>query len=268
MFRSSHTREVPLRFRISFAGEPWGKGQGGINGHVFSCRRKPEYPEETYADTGRTCKLHIERPWPARESNPGPSCYEARALTACATVSPNPLQGWTAGRDNILRSVIVVQGPRKNPQIEMDWSRAEEVPPTRFDELRMTDIFQDRRNFMKCLDFNPRPFKEMDMSHSPKFTAPLVDRTVVAGYTTAISCAVRGFPRPKIVWMKNNMIIGEDPKFLMQNNQGVLTLRIRKPSLFDGGRYVCRAINDLGQDEVECKLEVRVVQEKEEVKAK
>ncbi|KAK7901943.1 hypothetical protein WMY93_018712 [Mugilogobius chulae] len=112
------------------------------------------------------------------------------------------------------------------------------------------------------LDFNPRPFKEMDMSHSPKFTAPLVDRTVVAGYTTAISCA------PKIVWMKNNMIIGEDPKFLMQNNQGVLTLRIRKPSLFDGGRYVCRAINDLGQDEVECKLEVRVVQEKEEVKAK
>lgn len=53
------------------------------------------------------------------------------------------------------------------------------------------------------------------------------------------------------------MIIGEDPKFLMQNNQGVLTLNIRKPSLFDGGKYTCRAINDLGQDEVECKLEVR-----------
>ncbi|KAJ0058601.1 hypothetical protein NL108_017693 [Boleophthalmus pectinirostris] len=105
------------------------------------------------------------------------------------------------------------------------------------------------------LEFNPRPFREKDMSHSPKFTAPLVDRTVVAGYTTAISCAVRGHPR--IVWMKNNMIIGEDPKFLMQNNQGVLTLRIRKPSLFDGGRYACRAINELGQDEVECKLEVK-----------
>lgn len=64
-------------------------------------------------------------------------------------------------------------------------------------------------------------------------------------------------PQPKIIWMKNNMIIGEDPKFLMQNNQGVLTLNIRKPSLFDGGRYSCRAINDLGQAEVECKLEVR-----------
>lgn len=53
------------------------------------------------------------------------------------------------------------------------------------------------------------------------------------------------------------MVIGEDPKYLMQNKQGVLTLNIRKPCLFDSGRYSCRAVNDLGQDEVECKVEVR-----------
>ncbi|XP_070703480.1 myosin binding protein Ca [Pempheris klunzingeri] len=112
------------------------------------------------------------------------------------------------------------------------------------------------------LTHNEQPFKEKDISRSPKFTAPLVDRSVVAGYSTAISCAVRGHPKPKIIWMKNNMIIGEDPKYLMQNKQGVLTLNIRKPSMFDGGRYSCRAVNDLGQDEVECKLEVRLAQEK------
>uniref|UniRef100_A0AAX7TGI3 Myosin binding protein C, fast type a n=1 Tax=Astatotilapia calliptera TaxID=8154 RepID=A0AAX7TGI3_ASTCA len=105
--------------------------------------------------------------------------------------------------------------------------------------------------------YNTSPYKEIDVSSCPKFTAPLVDRSVIAGYSTAISCAVRGNPKPKIIWMKNRMIIGEDPKFLMQNNQGVLTLNIRKPSLFDGGRYSCRAINDLGEDEVECTLEVR-----------
>ncbi|KAM6967123.1 myosin binding protein Ca [Tautogolabrus adspersus] len=114
------------------------------------------------------------------------------------------------------------------------------------------------------LAYKAPPFKEKDTKSSPRFTAPLVDRSVVAGYAAAISCAVRGFPKPKIIWMKNNMILGEDPKYLMQNKQGVLTLNIRKPSLFDGGRYSCRAINDLGQDEVECKLEVRVVQEKGE----
>ncbi|XP_047465167.1 myosin binding protein Cb isoform X1 [Mugil cephalus] len=102
------------------------------------------------------------------------------------------------------------------------------------------------------------PYKEKDMACIPKFTQPLVDRSVVAGYSTAISCAVRGFPKPKIIWMKNKMIIGEDPKYLMQNNQGVLTLNIRKPSTFDGGKYSCMAVNDLGKDEVECKLDVRV----------
>ena len=45
------------------------------------------------------------------------------------------------------------------------------------------------------LDQKPTPFKEQDMCHSPKFTAPLVDRCVVAGYAAAISCAVRGFPK-------------------------------------------------------------------------
>ncbi|XP_056144374.1 myosin binding protein Ca, partial [Lampris incognitus] len=114
------------------------------------------------------------------------------------------------------------------------------------------------------LTHNLQPFKEKDMNRSPKFTAALVDRCVVAGYTTAISCAVRGYPKPKIIWMKNKMIIAEDPKFLMQNHQGVLTLNIRKPGLFDGGKYSCRAINDLGEDEVECRLEVRVVPEKAE----
>uniref|UniRef100_A0AAX7VZW9 Myosin-binding protein C, fast-type n=1 Tax=Astatotilapia calliptera TaxID=8154 RepID=A0AAX7VZW9_ASTCA len=113
------------------------------------------------------------------------------------------------------------------------------------------------------LELKSKPYKEKDMCCSPKFTQPLMDRSVVAGYSTAISCAVKGFPKPKIVWMKNKMIIGEDPKYLMQNNQGVLTLNIRKPSTFDGGKYSCMAVNELGKDEVECTLDVRVYKEPE-----
>ncbi|XP_051988783.1 myosin-binding protein C, fast-type-like isoform X1 [Xyrauchen texanus] len=113
------------------------------------------------------------------------------------------------------------------------------------------------------LKMNAQPYKEKDMNSSPKFITPLVDRCVSASYSASLSCAVRGYPKPKIIWMKNRMIIGEDPKFLMQNNQGVLTLNIRKPGLFDGGKYTCRAVNELGQDEVECKLDVRVFTEKE-----
>ncbi|XP_078286828.1 myosin binding protein Ca isoform X2 [Rhinoraja longicauda] len=104
------------------------------------------------------------------------------------------------------------------------------------------------------------PYIEHDFSHAPRFTQPLLNRSVIAGYPTKLSCSVRGFPKPKIVWMKNKVAIGEDPKFLMRHNEGVLTLQIRKPSPFDGGNYTCKAINDLGEDEVECKLEVRVPQ--------
>uniref|UniRef100_A0A8C4ZZV4 Myosin binding protein C, fast type b n=1 Tax=Gadus morhua TaxID=8049 RepID=A0A8C4ZZV4_GADMO len=107
------------------------------------------------------------------------------------------------------------------------------------------------------LAYNPPEFKEKDVSCIPTFTQPLLDRSVVAGYSTAMSCSVKGFPKPKIVWMKNKMILGGDPKYIMLNNQGVLTLNIRKPSTFDGGRYSCMAVNDLGQALVECKLEIR-----------
>ncbi|MFT7814839.1 myosin-binding protein C, fast-type-like isoform X2 [Arapaima gigas] len=109
------------------------------------------------------------------------------------------------------------------------------------------------------LQYKPPSYKEMEMNKSPKFTQPLVDRSVIAGYSTAISCSVRGNPKPKIIWMKNRMIIAENPKYIMQNNQGVLTLNIRKASTFDGGTYCCRAVNDLGEDEVECKVEVRAM---------
>uniref|UniRef100_A0A8C5T0M1 Myosin binding protein C2 n=1 Tax=Laticauda laticaudata TaxID=8630 RepID=A0A8C5T0M1_LATLA len=102
-------------------------------------------------------------------------------------------------------------------------------------------------------------YKEHDFSMAPIFLTPLVDRTVVAGYTTALNCAVRGHPKPKIIWMKNKVDLSGDPKFLQKNNQGVLTLNIRKPSPFDSATYSCKAINELGEAVEECRLEVKVV---------
>ncbi|XP_051846248.1 myosin-binding protein C, fast-type isoform X2 [Antechinus flavipes] len=110
------------------------------------------------------------------------------------------------------------------------------------------------------ITLKPLEFQEHDFRSAPKFLTPLLDRVVVAGYTAALYCAVRGFPKPKVVWMKNKMEIHEDPKFIMTNQQGILTLSIRRPSPFDGGTYSCRAVNELGEALAECKLEVRVPQ--------
>uniref|UniRef100_A0A672QIA5 Myosin-binding protein C, slow-type n=1 Tax=Sinocyclocheilus grahami TaxID=75366 RepID=A0A672QIA5_SINGR len=63
--------------------------------------------------------------------------------------------------------------------------------------------------------------------------------------------------QPKVIWMKNKITIIDDPRYRMFSNQGVCTLEIRKPSPFDGGVYTCKAVNDLGEAQVDCKLEVK-----------
>uniref|UniRef100_A0A3Q0R970 Myosin-binding protein C, fast-type n=1 Tax=Amphilophus citrinellus TaxID=61819 RepID=A0A3Q0R970_AMPCI len=105
--------------------------------------------------------------------------------------------------------------------------------------------------------YKPPNYKDHDFSEAPKFTRPLVDRSVIAGYNATLSCAVRGIPKPKVTWYKNKMDITNEAKYRMISKQGVLTLEIRKPCPFDGGVYTCKAVNDSGEDTVECKLEVR-----------
>ncbi|NWI52494.1 MYPC3 protein, partial [Calyptomena viridis] len=105
--------------------------------------------------------------------------------------------------------------------------------------------------------YKPPSYKEHDFSEPPKFTHPLVNRSVIAGYNTTLSCAVRGIPKPKISWYKNKMDLSGDAKYRMFSKQGVLTLEIRKPSPFDGGIYTCKAVNECGEAEIECRLDVR-----------
>uniref|UniRef100_A0A7N8XI13 Myosin binding protein C3 n=1 Tax=Mastacembelus armatus TaxID=205130 RepID=A0A7N8XI13_9TELE len=100
-------------------------------------------------------------------------------------------------------------------------------------------------------------YKEADFSHAPKFTHPLVNRSIIAGYNATLSCAVSGIPKPKVTWYKNKIDITNEAKYRMLSKQGVLTLEIRKPCPFDGGVYMCKAVNNCGEDSVECKLEVR-----------
>uniref|UniRef100_A0A8C4JWL6 Myosin-binding protein C, slow-type n=1 Tax=Dromaius novaehollandiae TaxID=8790 RepID=A0A8C4JWL6_DRONO len=100
-------------------------------------------------------------------------------------------------------------------------------------------------------------YDDFDFSERPLFTQPLINTFAVAGYNATLNCSVRGNPKPKITWMKNKVIIMNDPRYRMFSNQGVCTLEIRKPSPYDGGTYTCRAVNELGEAEVDCKLEVK-----------
>uniref|UniRef100_A0A672HEQ1 Myosin-binding protein C, slow-type n=1 Tax=Salarias fasciatus TaxID=181472 RepID=A0A672HEQ1_SALFA len=103
---------------------------------------------------------------------------------------------------------------------------------------------------LKTPEYNDHDFKE-----APKFTQPLINTFAIAGYNATLNCSVRANPKPKVIWMKNKIVILDDPRYRMFSNQGVCTLEIRKPSPYDGGMYTCKAVNDLGEAQVDCKLE-------------
>lgn len=43
--------------------------------------------------------------------------------------------------------------------------------------------------------YRPPTYKDPDFSEAPKFTHPLVSRSVIAGYNATLSCSVRGIPK-------------------------------------------------------------------------
>ncbi|XP_071974802.1 myosin-binding protein C, cardiac-type [Engystomops pustulosus] len=108
--------------------------------------------------------------------------------------------------------------------------------------------------------YKPPNYKDHEFGEAPKFTHPLSNRSVIAGYNATLSCALRGSPKPRVTWYKNKMELSGEARYRSFSKQGVLTLEVRKPSPFDGGVYTCRAVNEHGEAETECRLEVRVPQ--------
>ncbi|XP_048463917.1 myosin-binding protein C, slow-type [Rhincodon typus] len=135
--------------------------------------------------------------------------------------------------------------------ISLKWRPPERIGAAGLDGYRIEYCLEG------SLILKPPKYNDFDFEEVPKFTHPLVNTIAVAGYNATLNCSVRGNPKPKICWMKNKIIIENDPRYRMFSNQGVCTLEIRKPSPFDGGVYSCRAVNALGEDEVECKMEVK-----------
>ncbi|XP_037629763.1 myosin binding protein Hb [Sebastes umbrosus] len=119
-------------------------------------------------------------------------------------------------------------------------------------------VAKDEAKILKTgIEYKPPEYHERDFTEAPKFTTPMTDRATTVGYNTKLLCSVRGCPKPKVIWMKNQMIIGDDPKYRQLCIQGICSLEIRKPGNFDGGVYSCKAKNDHGEAVVSCKLEVK-----------
>lgn len=96
-----------------------------------------------------------------------------------------------------------------------------------------------------------------DSPMKPEFTTPLNGRTLVIGYNGTLTCAIRGRPRPRIKWFKNQIEIINDPKFKISWGQGIIQLEIRRAHRTDAGTYTCLASNEHGEAAVTADVFVR-----------
>uniref|UniRef100_A0A3P8YW56 Immunoglobulin like and fibronectin type III domain containing 1, tandem duplicate 2 n=1 Tax=Esox lucius TaxID=8010 RepID=A0A3P8YW56_ESOLU len=89
------------------------------------------------------------------------------------------------------------------------------------------------------------------------FLVPLRQRTAPKGYECYMSCAIKGNPKPRVTWYRNNVSLNTDTNYLITNTCGVCSLLILRVSPKDWGEYTIEIESDLGRAVCSSQLTVR-----------
>lgn len=90
-------------------------------------------------------------------------------------------------------------------------------------------------------------YQEPDLRQKPRFLVGLRTHLLPLGSECCMTCAVRGWPRPRVTWFKNDQSLAGDPAVYSTDLLGVCSLVIPNVSAEDGGKYKAVAENTLGQ---------------------
>ncbi|XP_067585966.1 immunoglobulin-like and fibronectin type III domain-containing protein 1 isoform X1 [Pseudorca crassidens] len=90
-------------------------------------------------------------------------------------------------------------------------------------------------------------YQEPDLRQKPRFLVGLRTHLLPLGSECCMTCAVRGWPRPRVTWFKNDQSLAGDPAVYSTDLLGVCSLVIPSVSAEDGGKYKAVAENTLGQ---------------------
>ena len=64
-------------------------------------------------------------------------------------------------------------------------------------------------------------------------------KTFQQGEEIKLTCSVKGYPIPTIMWYRNNIALGKNERYSIDNDN---TLLLAKSRTIDGGSYSCRQI--------------------------
>ncbi|XP_060064239.1 myosin light chain kinase, smooth muscle-like isoform X2 [Ylistrum balloti] len=94
----------------------------------------------------------------------------------------------------------------------------------------------------------------VDEETKPKFTSQLKDVYCKDGEEVTLECEVTGLPRPQMTWHKDKHEILDSQDFQISTIGNKCRLTIAEVFPEDEGRYICKAINSLGETTASCQL--------------
>ncbi|XP_077390337.1 obscurin [Festucalex cinctus] len=81
----------------------------------------------------------------------------------------------------------------------------------------------------------------------PVFQSLLSDCTAKIGQTVKLSCKVTGLPQPVITWLKDGLVLEDDPRHIITaDSSGTCILILDSLTVEDSGQYVCYATSSMG----------------------
>ncbi|XP_034744104.1 myomesin 1a (skelemin) isoform X2 [Etheostoma cragini] len=88
------------------------------------------------------------------------------------------------------------------------------------------------------------------LTHRPEFIVKPRGQTVWEGKTVKLHCTVAGWPKPKIAWYKNNVLIdakAHPEKYAIESNYNMHSLEIKNCDFIDTAQYHVSALNVKGE---------------------
>uniref|UniRef100_A0A8C9X3E9 Myomesin 1a (skelemin) n=1 Tax=Sander lucioperca TaxID=283035 RepID=A0A8C9X3E9_SANLU len=88
------------------------------------------------------------------------------------------------------------------------------------------------------------------LTHRPEFIVKPRGQTVWEGKTVKLHCTVAGWPKPRIAWYKNNVLIdakAHPEKYAVESNYNMHSLEIKNCDFIDTAQYHVSALNVKGE---------------------
>ncbi|KFQ11047.1 Immunoglobulin-like and fibronectin type III domain-containing protein 1 [Leptosomus discolor] len=93
----------------------------------------------------------------------------------------------------------------------------------------------------------PQKYRGVNRNQPPRILVPLKPHVVTTGSECHMSCAVGGYPLPKITWYKDSRDVSNDPTYFCTNDFGVCSMVILGVTKNDEGEYMLEATNEAGR---------------------